>query len=115
MPPPPKGSGRHHTFLDMDVDGEQALHDLEEDIIVMQDANEDTAHDNLEDEMNGVVNEINEETEGLLGSLDPTRQKETLFLMKKVCLIRLDSSRITDGATGPYRLSALHVHYASLT
>ena len=65
--------------------------------------------------MDGVVNEINEETDGLLGSLDLTCQKETLFLMKKVCLIRLDSSRITDGATGPYRLSALHVHYASLT
>ena len=32
------------------MDGEQALHDLEEDIIVMQDANEDTAimHHNSE-------------------------------------------------------------------
>ena len=115
MPPPPKGSGRCHTFLDMDVDGKQALHDLEEDIIIMQDANEDTTHDNLEDEMDGVVNEIYEETEGLLGSLDPTHQKETLFLMKKVCLIHLDSSGITDGATGPCRLLALHVYYAGLT
>ena len=115
MPPPLKGSGRCHTVLDMDVDGEQALHDLEEDIIVMQDTNEDTAHDNLEDEMDGVVDEINEETEGLLGSLDPMHQKETLFLMKKVCLTHLDSSGITDGATGPYRLLALHVHYAGLT
>ena len=114
MPPPPKGSGRHHTFLDMDVDGEQALHDLEEDIIVIQDANKDTTHDLLEDEMDGVVNDINEETEGLLGSLDPTCQKETLFLMTKVCLICLDCSRITDGATGPYRLLALHVYYAGL-
>ena len=50
----PEGSGRHRTSLDMDVDGKQALHDLEEDIIVMQDTNKDTAHDNLEDEMDGV-------------------------------------------------------------
>ena len=50
----PQGSGRRHTSLDMDVDGEQALHDLEEDIIVMQDTNKDTAHNNLEDEMDGV-------------------------------------------------------------
>ena len=83
MPPPPKGSGRRCTFLDMDVDGEQALHDLDEDIIVMQDANEDTAHGDLEDEMDGVINEINEETDGLLGSLDPMHQKETLFLLKR--------------------------------
>ena len=67
----------------MDVDGEQALHDLEEDIIVMQDTNQDTTHNLLEDEMDGVINEINEETEGLLGSLDRTHQKETLFLMKR--------------------------------
>ena len=99
----------------MDVDGEQALYDLEKDIIVMQDANKDTTHDNLEDEMDGVINKINEETEGLLGSLDPMHQKETLFLMKKVCLIHLDSSKITDSATGPSRLSVLHVHYADLT
>ena len=52
----PQGSGRCHTVLDMDVDGEQALHDLEEDIIIMQDTNKDTTHNDLEDEMDDVVN-----------------------------------------------------------
>ena len=97
MPQAPKGLGRHHTTLGIDADAKQVLHGLEEDVGVMQDTNEDIAHDNLEDEMVNVVNEIDEATEGILGPLTPTHQKETLFLMKKVHHIHFHSSRIIDG------------------
>ena len=96
MLPARKGSGSHRTSLCIDVDGEQVLQDLDKDIGVMQDCNEDIAHDNLEDEMVNVVNEINEATAGTLGTLTPMH-KETLFLMKKVHQIHFNSSRITDG------------------
>jgi len=39
------------TTLDLNADGEQVLHDLEENIGVMENINEDVAHDNLEDKM----------------------------------------------------------------
>ena len=56
MPHAPKGLGRHCTTLGINVDAEQVLHDLDEDVGVMQDTNEDIAHDNLEDKMDHVVN-----------------------------------------------------------
>jgi len=85
------------TTLDLNADGEQVLHDLEENIGVMENINEDVAYDNLEEEMDDEVNEVNDTTDEMVGPLMQMHQKETLFLIKKVCLNHFDSSIITHG------------------
>ena len=57
---------------------------LEEDVGVMDDENEDIAHEELEQETDDVVAEIDTDSACQLSTLTPRHRQEALFVIKKV-------------------------------
>jgi len=78
----PKAKG--HASLGGPGEDEEDLAPLEEDVGIMDDDNEDVAHEELEEETDGVVVQIDAETADQLFSFTSRHCKEALFIIKKV-------------------------------
>ena len=74
----------HRTSLGFHEEATEELAPLEEDIGIMDDDNEDVAHEGLERETDDVVMEIDADSAHEMGTLTSCHHKEALFVLKKV-------------------------------
>jgi len=65
-------------------DADDEIAPLEEDVGVMDDENEDVAHEELEQETDDVVSEIDADSAHRLTTLTSRHRQEALFVIKKV-------------------------------